>query len=300
MLQVSTCAITGRTNDPREIISWLDQVGAPAVELEYRIKERIWEELRRELRRVGIRVLSLHNFCPLPEAAPQASGDAFCFTSDDPDERRLAVRSTICTLEQAADLEARAVVLHLGYVPLRREEEDFTAAWREKESGSEAESKRERLKARRRQMAPIYLDRVYQCLDRVLSAAARLEILVGIENRYHYHEIPLPEEVELILDKFAGAPIGYWHDVGHAHHLEVLGLACQDEMLKRYGRSVIGVHLHDAVGEQDHLPPGSGEIDLPRVLALIPPSALKVIEVADGTDTEQFRAGMAYVNQLTK
>ncbi|ACX51488.1 Xylose isomerase domain protein TIM barrel [Ammonifex degensii KC4] len=298
MLQVSTCAITSKTDKPEEILSWLDKVGAEAVELEYRIREETFPKLKRELLRAGIKVLSLHNFCPLPEAAPEPSGDAFLFTSDDPDERLLAVRATINTLEQAADLEACAVVLHLGYVPLREEVEAFTAKWREEKDGPEVEEAREKLKVRRWQKAPVYLDRVFWCLDRILQAAMHLEVQVGIENRYYYHEIPLPEEVEVILNKFAGAPLGYWHDVGHAHHLEVLGLARQEEILERYQNAIIGVHLHDAVGEQDHLPPGSGEIDLARVLSFIPARALKVVEVAKGNDIARFREGLDYLRRL--
>lgn len=108
--------------------------------------------------------MSPHNFCPLPEAAPEPNGDAFLFTSDDPGERLLAVRATINTLEKAADLRARAVVLHLGYVPFREEVEAFAAKWRERKEDPEVEAARERLKKLkelRREKAPVYLDRVF-------------------------------------------------------------------------------------------------------------------------------------------
>jgi len=42
-------------------------------------------------------------------------------------------------------------------------------------------------------------------------------VLLGLENRYHDHELPGPDDFKVIFDKFKGAPVGYWHDTGHAH-----------------------------------------------------------------------------------
>jgi sugar phosphate isomerase/epimerase len=137
------------------------KVGAKAAELEYRIRGRTYRELRPRLERAGIRVLSLHNFCSLPETAPAASGDAFRFTSDGPEERLLAVRATVNTLREAAEIGARAVVLHFGYVPLQEEVGEFTAMWRSSpgETG-ELKGARERLAEMRREKASLYLARM--------------------------------------------------------------------------------------------------------------------------------------------
>ncbi len=292
LFSVSTAAIASRTDKAERIVAWLEEVGACAVELNG-VKECTYQELCSILPRARIRVLSLHNFCPVPETS-----STFLFISDDPEERLRAVQATINTLRSAADLGARAVVCHLDYVPLQKEVEGFTARWRAEGETAGLRAARERLKKLRREKATTYLDRVLSCLDRILEAAARLGVLVGVETRYHYYEIPSPEEVGLLLEKFAGAPLGYWHDVGHAHHLEFLGLYRQEELLRRYQNSIVGVHLHDARREEDHLPPGEGEIDLARVLGYIPGAALKVVEVADGEDIARFRKGLEYLRRL--
>jgi len=292
LLSVSTSAIASRTDKAEEIVAWLNEVGACMVELNG-VKEGTYRELRSMLPRAGISVSSFHNFCPVPE-----SGGTLLFIAEDPEERLSAVRATINTLKSAADLGARAVVCHLDCVPLQREVEAFAAKLRAEGDSKEVRAARERLKKLRREKAAPYLDRVLWCLDRILEAATRLGVMVGIETRCGYHEIPSPEEIGLILEKFAGAPLGYWHDVGHAHHLEFLGLGRQEELLRRYRDAIIGVHLHDARGERDHLTPGTGEVDLAAVLAYIPPEAIKTVEAAEMQDTASLRRGLEHLSNL--
>jgi len=44
--------------------------------------------------------------------------------------------------------------------------------------------------------------------------ASRLGIRLGLENRDHYHEIPLPDELDYLLDLgYYDEVIGYCHDV---------------------------------------------------------------------------------------
>ncbi len=292
LLSLSTAAIASRTDKAEEIVGWLEKVGVRAVELNG-IKEHTYQELRSLLPRAGISVLSLHNFCPVPEAS-----STFLFISDDPDERLQGVRATINTLRSAAEVGARAVVCHLDYVPLQKEVEEFAARCGVEGDTAGVKAARERLRKLRSEKAAPYLDRVLLCLDRILDAAARLGMMVGLETRCGYHEIPSPEELGLILKKFAGAPLGYWHDVGHAHQLEFLGLYRQEELLKRYQEEIIGVHLHDARGGRDHLPPGTGEVDLAAVLTRIPSEAIKTVEVAEAQDAAIVRKSLEYLSNL--
>ncbi len=292
LLSLSTAAIASRTDKAEEIVVWLEKVGVRAVELNG-VKEHTYQELRSLLPRAGISVLSLHNFCPVPETS-----NNFLFVSDDPDERLRAVGATINTLRSAAEVGARAVVCHLDYVPLQKEVEEFAARCGVEGDTAGVKAARERLRKLRQEKAAPYLDRALLCLDPILDAAASLGIMVGLETRCGYHEIPSPEELGLILEKFAGAPLGYWHDVGHAHQLEFLGLYRQEELLKRYQEAIIGVHLHDARGGKDHLPPGTGEVDLAAVLTRIPSEAIKTVEVAESQDAAIVRKSLEYLSNL--
>ncbi|NIS46468.1 MAG: hypothetical protein GWN76_11420, partial [candidate division Zixibacteria bacterium] len=42
---------------------------------------------------------------------------------------------------------------------------------------------------------------------------------------------------------------------------------------------LIGVHLHDAIGLDDHIPPGSGEIDFAALKPFLKADTIKVIEL---------------------
>lgn len=53
-------------------------------------------------------------------------------------------------------------------------------------------------------------------------------------------------------------------DIGHSHRA-----ACRDEpFLLEHSKRLHHFHLHDAVGQWDHLPLGTGEINLKKYLAL--------------------------------
>jgi len=299
MIAVSTSWVSENTDSARAILEAVQSLEATAVELDYRIGPEIYRDLRGLLKKAGIRVVSVHNFFPTPELAREPSGDVFLYTSDDDRERELALRYTLKTLEACAEVEARAAVLHLGRVPLREQVDRlYELHGRGGLEGPEGRDAWAELAARRAAMAPRYLDRVLLALDRVLRAAERLGVAVGIENRYHYHEIPSLEEIGVVLRAFRGAPVGYWHDTGHAHHWQVMGWASQEDFLGTYQNDLIGLHLHDARGREDHLAPGTGEVDFGSVARYVRDGVLRVAEVHAKSDLESYRAGLALLRSL--
>ena len=61
-----------------------------------------------------------------------------------------------------------------------------------------------------------------------------------------------------------------------------------------------GIHLHDANGLDDHLPPGEGEIDLKNILSYFNASQIKVIEVNYKAGRERLKKGIEYTKQLLR
>ena len=281
---------------PQEVLDPILDLGFEAIELEFRITGKLLEGMAPSLKAGAPRVISVHNFCPVPDILPpqKAGGDAFNIASLDREERERAVRYTCRTLEVAHELEVGVVVLHLGYIEGEERKDAPQRAYREGRWGKE--ELQEYLKERSLK-APPHLDAVFFSLERVLRRAETLGVKVGVENRYHLSEIPLGEEIGMVLEEFAGGPIGYWHDTGHAAVAEALGATRQKELLERYGARMIGIHLHDAQGVDDHLPPGKGGVDFEMVGEFLREGVLKVMEIHPPATGEEIVEGLQFLRE---
>ncbi len=282
---------------PQEVLDPILDLGFEAIELEFRITGKLLEGMAPSLKAGAPRVISVHNFCPVPDILPpqKAGGDAFNIASLDREERERAVRYTCRTLEVAHELEVGVVVLHLGYIEGEERKDAPQRAYREGRWGKE--ELQEYLKERSLK-APSHLDAVFFSLERVLRRAETLGVKVGVENRYHLSEIPLGEEIGMVLEEFAGGPIGYWHDTGHAAVAEALGAsACSQALLERDGARRIGIHLHDAQGVDDHLPPGRGGVDFEMVGEFLREGVLKVMEIHPPATGEEIVEGLQFLRE---
>jgi sugar phosphate isomerase/epimerase len=276
------------------MVSALEAAGAGAVELDYRLTAARLRELSPLLRTAGMAVVSLHNFCPIPPVlrGTRGGGDLFSLSDPEPELRRTAVYWTEKTLEQAHELEAGAVVLHCGAVAFEHEEERWHALVRDGLRDSEPTRAfiERKLGELRRRKGP-YLDALLFSLDRLVRAAERLGVVLGLENRFHYHELPGPEDYGRVFGAFDGGPLGYWHDMGHAHAAEVRGSGGGQGLLSTFASRLVGIHVHDAAGFSDHLPPGEGEVDFGSLAGVAGGSVPLVIELRPGTSAETAAAG---------
>jgi sugar phosphate isomerase/epimerase len=211
----------------------------------------------------------------------------------DPEQRRQAVAWTRRTLEAAEDLEAGVVVLHCGHVDMDPETETLHAFQRaDAMDTARARDFSNRKKTELAAKKPRHLDRLLFSLDRLVEEARRRRVTLGLENRYHYHQLPGTDDFARVFAEFDGAPVGYWHDTGHCRALELLGFSTEGEMPGRYADRLVGVHLHDAVGLDDHLPPGTGNLDFAALLPHLLPETLQVMELKPGTPETGVLEGM--------
>jgi len=285
-LALSTVFASAQAEDSAAGAGWLlDRLAASGLtrlELEYRLTGRLAAGVLAEFKPRGLSVASVHNFCPLPPGVErdQASGDVLNLASPDKEERLEAVKLTIATLETAHRAEARGVVLHMGWAPGLEDKDVTRTAARVGEMTPELQ----RARATRRAASPAAADAMSFALERLIKRAQGLELTMGLENRYHLYQTPDFAETGLLLERFAGAPLGYWHDTGHGWVRGRAGLTPPGDWLAAYGGRLAGCHLHDAVGENDHLPPGQGEMDWEELAGLLLPAPLKVMEVAPGPE----------------
>jgi len=249
-----------------------------------------------------IKISTLHNFCPLPMGVHWPAPNLFKFSAEDRRERESAWKHSLKTIETAARVGAKLVVLHSGQVDIKdyNEKLEEMVACGERETPryrklvEEMDSKRERRKERPLELA---LDMIRNLAD----AAAAEGLLLGIENREAVEEIPFDHDLPIFLAQLP-PNVRYWHDCGHAQIKENLGLIQHALHLEGMAERLEGLHVHDVIadeeGQHDHSPPGSGMIDYGALRPFVRPEHIKVLELSPGTETEYVRRGFAHIRSV--
>jgi sugar phosphate isomerase/epimerase len=60
---------------------------------------------------------------------------------------------------------------------------------------------------------------------------------------------------------------------------------------------MIGAHLHDVVGINDHGVPGSGDVDYTQISEFLPAAAIRTLEVRPGITAEQIQGSLQFLAQ---
>lgn len=300
MLALSTSWKSTETTDAEALLEFFHRLDISALELEYRISESTYQQMRKPLKKSRLKVVSAHNFFPKPSIKPEsrASGDFFMLTSLDEEERHHAVQWTAKTISHAAELGAKAVVLHCGRVVMDRELDILYQFFKSNQIQSKASQDFIGKKlSERDELKPRYLENLFYSLDQLSRVADKFGILLGLENRFHYDELPTLEDFETLFRRFKGAPLGYWHDTGHAFVNESLTTIPAGALLNAYGDKLIGVHLHDAIGIKDHLAPGTGKIDFESLKSYLKPDTIKVLELKPQVADFEVARGIRFIRE---
>jgi sugar phosphate isomerase/epimerase len=127
--------------------------------------------------------------------------------------------------------------------------------------------------------APPHVDAARRSLAEIVAHARPRGVTVGVETRLGYHEIPSAEEAASLLQEYAPAEAGYWHDTGHAEIWSRLRFVPHQRWFELLGDRLIGAHLHDVRDLRDHRSPGNGTLDWTMIRAALPPSAARTCEI---------------------
>ncbi len=292
MISFSTCWNSSRHTAGDAMLREIkNKLGFDLIELGHGIRISLMPGIQKMFEAGEVRFSSLHNFCPLPVEVMGASPDCYVFSARTAPERERAVKQTLQTIDFAARLEAPFVVLHCGRVPIPPVTEPLIALAKSGQMFSR-EYVRRKVKAveKREANAPIYMERVKECLKPIVEHAAARNIRLGIEGRRGYEEIPSERELPGLLDDLDSPQVGYWHDMGHLQIKENLGFTDHAEWLEKIGPRTLGCHLQDCIWPaQDHQPPFAGDIDLEKLVPLLPPSCLFVWEMSPRKTADEIR-----------
>jgi sugar phosphate isomerase/epimerase len=129
-------------------------------------------------------------------------------------------------------------------------------------------------------------------LSELIKFADQFQVKWGLENRYHFMDIPSIDEMGELLNLAESTSLGFIYDVGHAQALDRLGFYSHEDWLQRYSSRMFGSHLHDVIGVTDHNAPGLGEIEFKFIANFLPENAFRTFEMLPGNTLAQVNVGL--------
>jgi len=250
-----------------------------------------------ELLKTGVSISSIHSPCPATLSSGGTPISSLSLSSPNESDRKEAVSFTKRTIDIASSVKAKAIVIHMGEVPI---DLNLQVRLRELHEGGYAHTKeygdaKEELVHQRNSQAPDYLDIAGRSLHDISEYTQQRGIILGLETRFHFHEIPNIHEMAELLGSVPENLVGYWHDVGHAEVQQRLGFSLHEEWLSRFSDRMVGIHLHDVLGVSDHHPPGMGNMNWEMVTKYLPPKILKVCEIGEWNNEEQIQGVVEFL-----
>ena len=297
-----------RLSDGAAIADEALALGFDALELGFRTQPEQLAGFKSQLG--AIPVDSVHAYCPVPIGAPSGHPELHQLAAKDEDERALARLLMRKTLACAAELGAKVVVTHAGYVDL----DGFfvncgSDVLRRLLKGPDGKFDPARpvyarhlkkAKARRRKRGLKLLEVFRRELDLLLPEFEKAGVTLALENLPRLEGFPNAEEGEALMKAYAGAPVRLWFDTGHARVRECHGWSDPATVLaERVAPHVAGMHLNDVRDfHDDHRQPGWGGVDFAALKPLAQRDVLRVFEPHQPVSFDELRTALREVRQL--
>ncbi|MDE2669786.1 MAG: sugar phosphate isomerase/epimerase [Chloroflexota bacterium] len=259
------------------------------------------EKLREILDSGILPVTSVHQPAPLVEVEGGKSNHDLNLASTKRSEHARALKHALRSIEWAAEAGASALVVHLGEV-----EGSFSGTTAElyrlfrqhSIRDNRAAEARAEMEQRRAEAAPANMEAVRESLEQLVEAARPHGIVIGIENRLEYHQIPLPAESIALMEGFAPDEVGHWHDTGHAEVLDRLGFLPHRAWFDELGDRLVGAHVHDVRGVVDHRAPGTAQLDWEMVASGLASLDAITLEIDQRETDDDVRAAPAFLRSV--
>ena len=267
------------------------KLGFDLIELDHRVRTSMMPGIQKLFDAGEIRISSLHNFWPLAAEARAPSPDCYTFSDTSAAERERAVTQASQAIDLASQLNAPVLILHLGKVNIPPFTDRLIALAK---AGGYLSRTYVRMKIsavqERERVAPEYLERVKDCLRRVIKHAAPKNVRIGLETGRDYEQIPTERELHEILEEMNSPYLGYWHDFGHSQVKENLGFINHSEWLQTVGPRALGCHVQDCIwpAREGQLP-FTGGVDFEKLVPLLPTNCLFVWEMNPNATADAIR-----------
>ena len=266
------------------------QLGFQKIELNHQINSDMLSRVHLD----HYQFSSIHEPCPADIATKVLVERDWMISSQDEICRKHGVTAVKKSIGLAHELGASTVVIHCGNVSTDMSSEIklrllFSAGKAQTEEYQYFKSHFVQL---RNNLARPRLQAVKKSLRELIEYALQFNVKLGLENRYHYMDIPIIDEMEELLCLADPGRLGFIYDVGHAQALDRLGFFQHSEWLKRYSTRIFGSHLHDVIGLSDHHAPGVGEIDFKSIANYLPEGSFRTFELQPGNTLAQVKQSL--------
>jgi sugar phosphate isomerase/epimerase len=266
------------------------KLGFQKIELNHQVNSIMLSHVRLD----HIQFSSVHEPCPADISMSDLVKRDWLISSQDEDSRRRGVKAVKRSINLAYELGAPFVVIHCGNVSMNMSLEGELRALLEPgivQSDEYLDIKFQCIQSRKDLAGP-RLQAVKKSLNELIKFADQFQVKLGLENRYHFMDIPSIDEMGELLNLAESTRLGFIYDVGHAQALDRLGFYSHEDWLQRYSSRMFGSHLHDVIGVTDHYAPGLGEIDFKFIANFLPETAFRTFEMLPGNTLAQVNVGL--------
>lgn len=291
-------------NIGRNLMDEIKSLGFNQVELNYKISEETLTTIVPMVEKGEITISSVHNVFPEVKD-PDYDTDSLLLGYDDPVKRKKSVELTKRSVDYGAELGAKVVVIHPGEVPVSKDRHYdvlLKSLYREgKKDSAEYRKLYAEMINYREKNSRKHVDYIKESLTDIAEYIQQknYRIKLGIENRAMCHQIPVFSEMEYLLDKLDGLPVYFWYDIGHGMMMSNLGMFNHLDVYKMKDK-IIGLHIHDAIGVDDHWAPYILSSNLDEYIDLIKDIPVKVLELGVKNQPEDIVKGVEVLNRKVK
>lgn len=284
-------------------------LGFEWAELSHGVRITLVPGILRAVEEGVIKISSCHNFCPLPTGITHAAPNLYVPSAKDSRERDQWFRHSKRSVEFAQQVGAKKLVMHLGnleffwFNPVRKITKFVDAYQGEGLLQDPAYQKllggvMTKLRANK----AVYWDNMRAGIAELLPYATARGVALAFENREKLEELPLDEDYQQFVESMPPDKLcGYWHDTGHAHIKESLGVINHREHLVKNAPRAIGFHLHDVSEDgHDHQPLGSGKVDFAMISEFWRPEHTLVLEFSPRLKPEDIVSSRERAEALIK